>query len=346
MNVRPFTRPAGARAALATLARHRLLPIRWIHKLYRACLPRSYKHFSHCGPRFHLAGDGPDLDRAILWDGAEVGRTQSLTAIENRHADQACFVLGTGPSIKTLDLSRLKPHAVMGVNGAIAVMTPHGLRPRHYTVTDVDFFENRFAMVREVMESGCDCFLSAGGIRCLAEREPKLLTQAKHLYLSEVVNRPYGKLRRSQSDFLEWARAQPGLVLPEPPRHDDSRVGWSRDPRQGVFCSRTILFRALQIAAFLGYRRLYVLGMDLNYKGPAARAYEEGASTRPTKIERDFEPFILPAFRVLQGEIDAGTLEVYNLSDASRLPPDILPRMSFDDALKREKQTDSAAPNH
>jgi KDO transferase-3 len=266
-----------------------------------------------------------------------VGHTQPLSKVENAFRGEACFLLGTGPSIKALDLKALHQFPLIGVNGAIAVMQPLGLRPRHYTVTDLDFFANRFSMIRAVIESGSDCFFSAGGLRIIAERAPELLRQGEHFYLSEVVNRAHDQPRRSQETFLEWASQIPSLVLPSPPRDDDSRVGWSRDLRHGVFCSRTILFRALQMAAFLGYRRLYVLGMDLNYRGPASRAYEEGKDARPTKIERDFEPFILPAFRVLQQEIDEGRLEVFNLSNASRLPESVIPRLSLEAALERER---------
>lgn len=257
--------------------------------------------------------------------------------MEKRHAGKACFVLGTGPSISNLELDLLGEHAVFGVNGAIAVMQKHGLQPAHYSVTDLDFFENRFGMIRDVVESGSDCFFSAGGLRVMAEKGIDLLG-SDNLYLAEVVNRPTGTARRSQQDFLSWARNEPGLTLPDPPRQDDSRVGWSRDLRHGVFCSRTILFRALQIAAFLGYKRLYVLGMDLNYKGPEARAYDEGKKARPTKIERDYDPFIRPAFEVLKEEMSRSGLQVYNLSDKSRLPESLLPRLSFEQALARESR--------
>lgn len=314
------------------------LPDAVVEKLFRASLPRPYKHLTHAGPRFHLSGNNPDLNRSILWDGKVLGRTQSLAAVEGKCQDQSCFILGTGPSIKELDLTRLRGQAVIGVNGAIQVMQTHGLSPSHYTVTDIDFFQNRFEMIREVILSGADCFFSFGGFRVIAETDPSLL-ESPNLYLSEVVNRPYGQPRRTQANFLSWARNEPNLVLPTPPRDDDSRVGWSRDLRLGVFCSRTILYRALQTAAFLGYKRLYVLGMDLNYQGPQARAYDEGTQARPTKIARDFEPYILPAFQVLKQVMETeDKFQVYNLSDKSRMPEEVLPRMRFEDALASQKQ--------
>ena len=329
-----FARPRWTTPCLAALARLARSPKghKRIRKLFRITLPRAYKHHDLCGPRFALLGDTPHEQADIVWDNKVIGKTQSLSGIQHRHAGETCFVVGSGPSINELDLTRLQGQAVMGVNGSFAVLAKHGVRPRHHTITDFDFFENRHDLVSQVIESKADCFFSSAGLRAIAERSPELLSRPQ-FYLTQVVNRLYGQARLSQSHFRRWAALQPDLILPNRTREDDSRVGWSQDIRLGVFCSRTILFRALQIAAFLGYRRIHVLGMDLNYKGPQSRAYDEGANARPTKIERDFEPFILPAFQVLQQVTQHQDLEIYNLSSKSRLPEEVMPRLSFDEAL-------------
>ncbi len=332
---RSVARPRWALPCLAALDRLASSPKahKRVRKLFRLALPRAYKHHTLCGPRFDLLGNSPDLVRDILWDKRILGCTQSLTEIRQRHAGETCFVVGSGPSINDLDLTRLQGHAVIGVNGSIAVLEKHGVTPRHYAITDFDFFENRHDLVTRVIESGADCFFSPAGLRAIAERSPALLARSQ-FYLTQVVNRCFGQPQLALSAFRDWAAQQNALILPETPRDDDSRVGWSQDIRLGVFCSRTILFRALQIAAFLGYRTIHVLGMDLNYKGPNARAYDEGTNMRPTKIERDFGPFVLPAFQVLtQVMTDNDDLKVFNLSSKSRLPAEVMPRITLDEAL-------------
>ena len=332
---RPGTRSHWAEPCLAAIDRRLSSPKahKRVRKWFRLTLPRGYKHHTLCGPRFQLLGHSDDLARDIQWDKRLIGRTQSLTDVRQQHAGETCFVVASGPSINDLDLARLQGHAVVGVNGSIAVLEKHGVIPKHYAITDFDFFENRHDLVTRVIESGADCFFSPAGLRAIAERAPELLARPQ-FFLTQVVNRLFGQPRLDLPAFRDWAAQQPDLVLPETPRDDDSRVGWSRDIRLGVFCSRTILFRALQIAAYLGYRTIHVLGLDLNYKGPAARAYEEGSNMRPTKIERDFEPFVLPAFQVLAKVMqDQEDLEIYNLSSKSRLPAELIPRLTFDEAL-------------
>lgn len=301
-------------------------------RLYRAYLGKGLRHMAPCGPRFHLEGASEDLSRAIHFDGQVLGQTHSVASIRGTRKGCA-FILGTGPSVKGLDLSPLRSHALFGVNGAIALMPSHGLRPRHYTVTDPDFFEHRLDLIREIMGTGCDCFFSAAGLSAIAENDSSLLKHPR-LFLTEIVNRAYGQARRPPEEFRRWAKAETDLVLPSPTRDDDSRVGWSWNMAKGIFCSRTILFRALQIAAHLGYRRLFVLGMDLGFQGKGPRAYEEGGKARPSKLDRDFEPFILPAFQVLGGLIRSGEIEVYNLSSQSRMPESVIPRLSLEEALR------------
>jgi KDO transferase-3 len=73
--------------------------------------------------------------------------------------------------------------------------------------------------------------------------------------------------------------------------------------------------------------------MDLDYQGPNPRYYEASTQMRPSRIERDFEPHILPAFRLINELCQRGEFEVYNLSPTSRMPESIIPRLTLEEAL-------------
>lgn len=285
------------------------------------------------GPGFKLR-ERTDGGWDVIWRGRWVGRTRPPSELRGKYSG-ACFVVGTGPSLQTQDLTRLKGQALVGVNGAIAKFKELNIAPDFYVITDWDFFENRFDMVREVMLSGAKCFFSYSGLSRICRREPELLQQTD-VYLTEVVNRRYRVPRLPLGAFQEWARSDPELELPLEERSDDSRVGFSRNMEKGVFCGRTILFRALQVGYYLGFRRLYILGMDLNYRGDHPRFYENAGNMRPSKIDKDYEPFILPAFKVLSRLDESGELSVYNLSPASRLPADVMQRTTLEAAIEAE----------
>ncbi len=298
--------------------------------IYRFGIPRAFKHMAITGPLFSLRkreGGGHD----IVWKKNIVGQCRPVSALRGT-CSGSCYVMGTGPSIQSMNLRTLEGRYLIGVNGAIAMFNELGVRPNAYVITDRDFFENRFEMVRDVMLSGAKCFFSFAGLSRICQREPALLRDA-NVYLTEVVNRRYGVPRLSQAAFIEWAYSDPDFAMPDEKRTDDSRVGFSRNMEKGVFCGRTISFRALQIAYYLGFRNLYVLGMDLNYRGDNPRFYETSESMRPTKIDKDYDPYILPAFSVLASLCRAGEVAAYNLSPASRLPANIMARTTLEASL-------------
>ena len=313
---------------------------RFAQNIYRWSMPRTLKHMAITGPSFSLrkrADGGAD----IVWKKRTVGQCRPVSELRGT-CSGSCYVMGTGPSIQSMNLRTLKGQYLIGVNGAIAMFNELGIRPNAYVITDRDFFENRFEMVRDVMLSGAKCFFSFAGLSRICQREPELLRDA-NVYLTEVVNRRYGVPRLSQAAFIEWAYSDPDFVMPDEKRTDDSRVGFSRNMEKGVFCGRTISFRALQIAYYLGFRKLYVLGMDLNYKGDNPRFYETSEQMRPSKIDKDYEPYILPAFRALSALCETGEVMAYNLSSASRLPVDIMARTTLEASLNDELQTNSVS---
>jgi KDO transferase-3 len=90
----------------------------------------------------------------------------------------------------------------------------------------------------------------------------------------------------------------------------------------------------MQIAYHLGFRRLFLLGMDLGGAGAAIRFYEDSASGRPSMLDQDYWRYILPSFQVLSASREKLGLTVYNLSPSSRLPESVIPKVSLDEALR------------
>jgi KDO transferase-3 len=105
-----------------------------------------------------------------------------------------------------------------------------------------------------------------------------------------------------------------------------------------VFTGQTIAFSALQVAVWLGYTRIFILGMDLGGTGDGARFYESGEKAAPMRLGRDYESYIQPAFEVAGKLRSALGIQIYNLSPDSRLPAAIIPKLSFTDALEMIRQ--------
>ncbi len=310
---------------------------KWAARFYRLALKRPFKHISSIDPRLDLReiGSKPGC-KEILWHGKVVGQTHSLDQIHNSVRGD-CFIAATGPSINEANLSLLSGRTIFGVNGALPKLRQFGLTPYYYAVADVDFAQNRFEMVREIVASGAKCFFSPKVISVIGDRDPSLLRKAE-IYLVEPVNKLYGVPRLNWKIFKQENR---DLVYSNEPDQKSGRIGFSTDLRKGLFTASTIVFGSLQTAYHLGFRRLFILGMDLDYGGSSSRYYETGKHARPSQIEQLYEPVIRPSFELLSTLCRQNLLEVFNLSNKSRLPAEIIPRLTLEDAIGQIPQATS-----
>jgi hypothetical protein len=135
-----------------------------LHKAQRLRYPKRFRHMAAVprGLDFGPADQGSDA-RDIIWRKQVVGRLGCRHELR-ASARGGCFVVGSGPSLQNVDLAALAGAATFGVNGTILKFLADGLQPTYYAITDPDFFQTRFEMVRQVILSGAACFFSGEGI--------------------------------------------------------------------------------------------------------------------------------------------------------------------------------------
>ena len=303
-------------------------------------LPRELRHMGRVIDRFKIQEVSDEPGRSnIFWDNKVVLKTFALRDIHNTGFGD-CFLVGTGPSLADIDLHKLKDRVCFGVNGAIAKFGEAKFAPKYYAISTYDFFEKRFDMVREAVESGAKCFFPFWGLCKICEQDSSILQNAS-VYLLDPLNQMYGIPAMSEKAFDNWASNDPDIILHPNMRKKSDRVGFCMNMEKGYFHGENILYTALQHAYYIGYRRIFILGMDLNYSGPTPRFYENASDSRPTWIDASFERSIVPCFEIVRDMCEEKRIEVYNLSPESRLPQNIIPKISFEEVLdlaaKKEK---------
>jgi Kdo-III transferase WaaZ len=116
-------------------------------------------------------------------------------------------------------------------------------------------------------------------------------------------------------------------------RQKPNRIGFSRNLEKGYFSSRTIPYAGIQLAYHLGFNRVFVVGMDLN--SSLGRFYEQGCEAVRSRLDGDYEHYILPCFELMAERVINPDFRVFNLSPNSRLPASVVPKLDLDqlDAL-------------
>ena len=167
-----------------------------------------------------------ELPHAVAWrragSYAEANRAR-LRRFRNRHAGERCVVIGNGPSLLGIDLSRLRHEVTFGTNRIYLLPDRPDLVPTYYVCSNELVLEQ---------------------------------------FRSDIAALPMPK-------FLNWNRR--ALF----PRADDScsffRIPleltdrFGTDPERSLSSGGTVTFVALQLAFYLGFRDVVLIGVDHNF---------------------------------------------------------------------------------
>jgi len=320
-------RPIDAKVSPSLLTRS-LWPLpqssKIVSKSLRAIYGKQFKHMIRLGSAFQLKPTNHAQIWEIFWKGRKLGETHPFPS---SIPDKDVFLIATGPSLKELDLSPLRDQITFGVNGAIAVTQPLKITPDFFACFDYKFFRDRMQLVQSTVESGAHCFFSAHGLSQVCQKAPELLIKGK-ISLLETVNQYYGLPSLSSLELKQACDHTPSLVISP----NNPKVGWSHDISLGVFNGKTISYVACQIANSLKARNVYILGMDLGSSpNQPIRAYESGPKATSSSLDKDFETTILPSFALMSQQTT--TSQFWNLSPNSRLPSEIIPKISFNEIV-------------
>jgi len=220
------------------------------------------------------------------------------------HAGKRCFIVATGPSLRTEDLDRLKESGdvCIGVNGIFKAYPSTEWRPQYYILADRDLF---------------------------GEWKDILLNSraAEHMLVADAClrGRRYDGLIRFHLSHLQ--------VQPHCP------PAFSRDFASGAYESGTVTYDCLQFAVFLGCSEIYLYGVDHSYGG-RSKHFVEDYSAFDKKLKKSaFQDEQLRAtlgYESARQATEELGIKIYNASRRTAL--DVFERVDFDVVVGRKKK--------
>jgi len=227
--------------------------------------------------------------RQLFWE-----RDEWLDQACGSRRGPRCFLLGCGPSLNRLDLTKLRGESVMACNGAFLL---EGFQTEYYITVSHYFYKG-----------------SAEAIKRMACRRRFL----PH-YLRELdSDAPTSWLNTAEEDeYASFSNLKP--------------YAFSHDPAQRIYLGGTVIFPALQILNFLGFEEVVLLGVDHDY-GPEQRRGEAYfvASDRlqahfqpdyyqsPTNVHIDF-PAMERAYALAKEAFEKSKRRILNASPGTKL---------------------------
>ncbi len=152
-------------------------------------------------------------------------RNFNLLKFKDLHKKKRCFVIGNGPSLKYKDLEKLYKNneICFGVNRIYLAYEHTNWRPDYYVASDY------FIIKRDV-----ENIKKLNGIKFI-----------KHLYKTDWL--------KEGENIYEYS----GLTS------ERNKTQFSDDIVRGTYMGKTVVYDAIQIAAYMGFSEIYLLGVDM-----------------------------------------------------------------------------------
>jgi hypothetical protein len=165
-----------------------------------------------------------------------------LRRLHDRYKGERCFILGNGPSLSRMDLSPLAGEFTFGLNRIYLLFPELGFTPSFYVAVNKLVIEQCAAEILAQVPG------------------PKFISYDARRWIE-----PSGP---AAPDILY-------LLSREGPR-------FFSDPARGVWQGGTVTYVAMQIAYFLGFRQVILLGVD--------HAFETGGAPHTTVVSQGSDP--------------------------------------------------------
>ncbi|MFJ5854881.1 sugar glycosyltransferase [Enterobacter cancerogenus] len=294
-------------------------------QLYRYTHKRNMRHNENLWPFIKLSRSNSGEITNLCYKGQSI----HLTTLSSLHQqfDGEVLIAASGPSIKSIDFRSLPSSVITaGANGAWHLHNQ--LRFSLYFVVDMNFIDRQSALMKSII--GCKdviLFTTVMGIVKLIRRFGYQNIQCKICIIEDICYETY-KPSIKRKDFRKALVDTPGIVFSD--THPD--CGFSRDVRHGVVDAGTVMYWALQVIYFLGFKKIYIAGLDMNnFHKP--RFYENSNTMLPSFLEDKVQGIVIPAMTLASTIFKKENITVINLSPQSAIPDSVFPRKDFTDVF-------------
>lgn len=228
-----------------------------------------------------------------------------LAGYRDRHRGQRAFILGNGPSLNRCDLRLLKDEITFGVNSIFLNYDKMGFHPNYYVVEDVLVAEDRSEQIN-------------------AYRGPvKFFGNYLSYCISPNPDAIWLNVRFRYDDYPDFPH-------------------FSRDALRMVWVGGTVTYLCLQLAYYMGFSEVYLVGFDHAYQIPKDAVID---GTRITSVSDDPNHFdagyfgsgyrwhdprldrMEQAYAKAKTEFEADGRKIYNATSAGNL--EIFPRVDY-----------------
>lgn len=226
-------------------------------------------------------------------------KNMRIANLKNFYAGKRCFIVATGPSLRIDDLETLRKNNefCISMNSIFYAFDKTAWRPDIYAVLDgrgIDAWRDNI-------------------LRLSAQNVPKIFLGDTCIYID------YSKL---DEKYFVYHGISGRYFLDHPKMTDDFSVK--------TYNYATITNTCMQLAIYLGFAEIYIIGVDFNYvqgnNNHFVKDEKEHIMTQSFIKESDVR--VLRGYKIVKKYADEHGIKIYNATRGGKL--EVFPRVDFD----------------
>jgi len=242
-----------------------------------------------------------------------------IDSLKNIHKGQRCFILGNGPSLNKTDVLKLKNEITFGVNSIFLMAQTNDFKPTYYVVEDnLVFTENK---------DNIDSY--SGVIKILPKNYAEQLKYNDDIYIFDMDTDFYNKSKKNR------------YAIPF----------FNEDYSDTFFCGQSVTYINMQLAYYMGFSEVYLIGMDFSYSIPPGHHqngnhikseaddanhfhkdyFGKGKTWKDPRLGR-----VLRSYHRAKFSFESDNRFIYNATAGGEL--ELFPRKNYDDLFARGEQ--------
>ena len=221
---------------------------------------------------------------------------KKLKKLQNIHDNDRCFIIATGPSMTMDDLKKLKNEITFGMNSLCRAFDEIGWETTYFAIQDKSVYKKMYEDLGKL--STTKLFVS-DDISDVSQIKSNLFRYPLNIYNHKTVT-------------------------------DKFIYKFSNTICEEVSAGFTIAYSALQIAIYMGFKEIYLLGCDCNYVDDKEKRHfiETGHYDPNYKTIGDK---MIEAYKVAKKYADDHNIKIYNATRGGKL--EVFERVDLDDII-------------
>lgn len=227
-----------------------------------------------------------------VWRFNKTSRYEKLKNLKDKHKGERVFIVATGPSLTVDDLEKLKNEITFSMNSICLAFDASDWRPTYYAIQDGGVYK-KFEKQIENLE--CEGKFVSDGVS-------KHIPDDYYVYPLNLLNHGFFH-RRYNTKF-------------------------SDDAFKVVYDGYNIAFSIVQLAVYMGFKEIYLLGADCDYSSKTTQHFKEYGIV---KSSLTFGEKFIFSYREAKKYADKNNIKIYNATRGGKL--EVFERVNLDDVL-------------